>query len=279
MSAIVDPTALSPAKPRPTGPLDASADALAAVAQTTTKPKKREPLERRTYSPIRHNSWLAGGEWERAQGWLCVQDEAKLGYPLEALEAVLNDLISKHPSKRGRPKQWPHKLVEIAKLILDWKTTTGVMTMTVAKIAEMAKCGLSTAYAHLKTLKLLGFVEWQRRGKPTGERGTRGQKYEQTSSVYRLCQVAAHIAQMFKPKPRPKPKDEATLRAELEAEKAKMRRAMARERDHRERQIRDLERRVPATLKANQKAKAEEQRPRSEALVATLTAAFKAALS
>ncbi len=185
---------------------------MTAAAITAGQPpaKAREPFDRRTFQKVRRDSPEAGGAWEA--DWTRVQDEKALGNVTRAVRAYLKHRRELQAQQKGRYRPLPLYAKEILDLIVRAKTTTGVFTMEALQIAQEVGCSVSSVYAHLKLLKNLGIIEWSRRSERTGERGTRGEGYRQTSNIYRLRELPKHIAEMFRGfarRPMPTPEEAA----------------------------------------------------------------------
>lgn len=145
---------------------------------------KREPVERRTNSPVRRRSRRAGGE--RGNRLSGIQKAAMMRRFDEEARAA------KIPGRRwgatfGMRKSYSRH----DRGILDYLAFLAVKERgnvypTIGAIAAAVGCTTRSVIEGLGRLKAGGWLRWDRRYVETGERGVRGPQVKQTSNFYYL---------------------------------------------------------------------------------------------
>ncbi|MET3665928.1 hypothetical protein [Caulobacter sp. 1776] len=168
------------------------------------KPKKREPLHRRTGSAVRRRSRIAGEEKGTPVTW------TQRRLRLDAFDKIARD-------QRQRGQRWGGKglFSRIDREILSELLTIaararGQVYPTLASIADLVGCSIRSVVEGLRRLKAAGFIRWDRRYVETGEQGLRGPQVKQTSNFYHLelPTAAAALIDLWRRKRAPK-EDEA----------------------------------------------------------------------
>lgn len=143
--------------------------------------RRREPLERRTGSPVRRDSRRAGDERGIAL------DERQKAATLRHYDELAR--TQKLPGQRWGAKGSPsrHDRMILDYLLFLAVKEAGRVYPTIRAIAEAVGCTTRSVVGGLKRLKASGFLRWDRRFVETGRKGLRGPQVEQTSNFYYLA--------------------------------------------------------------------------------------------
>lgn len=143
-----------------------------------------EQKARRTFQPVRRNSYAAGEREGRF--WRPVNPKEKWAH-IRAAEAY--DRQRKEAGKRNGPLG--HIAIELLRelyRIVDYKT--GRLDPSIDYLMRQLRRSRAAIVHALARLKEHGFIEWIRRTEPTGNEGF-GPQVRQITNAYRFCLPAA----------------------------------------------------------------------------------------
>lgn len=139
---------------------------------------RRSLMPGRSDEPVRRHSILKGREgllWQRT---------TRAQVRQIVLAARKFDVAERQPGERNGPLG--HVALEVLDYLanlIDWRT--GRLDPAITHLMEKLKRSRDAIVRALDALRRHGFLDWQRRYKPTGNEG-RGPQVQQTSNAYRL---------------------------------------------------------------------------------------------
>lgn len=166
-------------------------------------PPRREPLHRRTGSPVRRDSRPVGAElvgfWRKVTGSTC--------WRILAAAERFDELAKAKGRRNGRLGYVGLRVLKELVRLVDWKT--GRLEPSLETIAARCRFAKSAVVAALARLREHGFVTWLRRFEPTGRDGARGPQVRQVTNAYRMELPAAAASLVRAPPPLPDDFDHA----------------------------------------------------------------------
>ena len=180
----------------------------------------RRSQQRRTYQPVRRNSYRQGRE---GVFWRPV---ARKDVDRIILAAERFELSGKLAGRKNGPLGGVAlEILRLFRNVVDFRT--GRLDPSLDYLMAKLRRSRAAIVRALKALRDHGFLDWLRRYVTTGEQGARGPQVQQTSNAYRLSlpkRAAAMIARYFQPAPVPDDmaQAEATRAAEFEALRAEL---------------------------------------------------------
>lgn len=168
---------------------------------------------RRTFQPVRRNSYNVGDREERF--WTSFNPRHR-GPLISAAEAYNRD--RKEPGKRNGPLG--HVALEVLRemtRLIDYKT--GRLEPSIDHFVRKLKRSRDAVVRGMAALRDHGFLEWIRRTEPVDNPGEAGPQIKQATNAYRLLvpqSVRALFSRIFGKAPQPA--DDAHRRAEAAAD-------------------------------------------------------------
>jgi alkylated DNA nucleotide flippase Atl1 len=193
----------------------------AAVVEIDLKPygdkvvaRKREPAHRRTGSPVRRHSTVAGGERPVPITW------TQRRLRLDAWDKLA--LQRRSAGQRwGSKGTWSRIDREIlSQLLAVAAKMKGNVFPSLGQIAAWVGCSVRSVVGGLKRLKAAGFLTWDRRYVETDKKGLRGPQVEQTSNFYYMAlpNAAAALIDLWRGKRAPREDEAAEADRQARAE-------------------------------------------------------------
>ena len=183
------------------------------------KAKRREPVHRRTGSPVRRGSVVQGGEQPVPVTW------TQRRLRLDAFDKLARDQLKagqRWGAKGGSKdvKSWMfsrHDREILGQLLAFAAKMRGQVYPTLAHIAELVGCTVRSVVEGLKRLKSAGFLTWDRRYVETGKKGLRGPQVEQTSNFYYMALPNTAAALIDKWRGKAAPREDEAAEADRQA--------------------------------------------------------------
>lgn len=179
--------------------------------------KTHEPLERRTYQPVRRGSLPR----DRCVPTKISRDTARRNLVVVARFAELTAKKGKRAGSRGVVSPFA---VNLYRLICNTAAKLqGRVEYSLEQIVRMTTGGLTapgrmkTVHAALCELRRWGLIRWDRRYVETGLTGRRGPQVQQTSNLYHVLEIPKRVLAALLSRKAPPPDDAGRDREAAEA--------------------------------------------------------------
>lgn len=212
LTAIGAELHLGPRRPRGARPLKPAEPRQLELVDVAT----REPFHRRTFSPVRRDSFRLG-ECE-ANWWRPFDPKDKHRFMVAAER--FDDEGKAAGARKGALGLHALKVLRQMLRLVDY--ATGRLEPSINTLAELCRINRSTVVAALQRLRHAGFLAWIRRFAPTDQVGARGPQVEQASNAYRLSIPERALRLIPRLSPPRAPEDVEADRAARAAERQRM---------------------------------------------------------